>query len=175
MGGVDKYGQLLSYYGFNHRTVKLYKRATFHSIDLTITNAYILYEMSTQTERSMSHVQFWINLTRASIDLTLSASFPWLPPDACLHEHHFLDKIPPCSSKKPSQHECIVCSYKKQNGRKTTTYHCKQCKVALCVVYIFVLIKDVNSSCKHPPPSHPLRCVVIVVIIMSWAMRNKLG
>ena len=100
--------------------------------------------MTTQTEKNISHVQFQINLatqmlTRASIDLTSSATYPLVPPDAHLHECHFLDKIPPRSSGKPSQHECIVCSHKKQNGRKTTTYHCKQCKVVLCVVPCFEL------------------------------------
>ena len=100
--------------------------------------------MSTQSERNMSHVQFQIKLatqmlTRAGIYHTSSASSPRLAPDACLHDHHFLGKIPPHSSGKPSQHECIVCSHKKQNGRKTTTYHCKQCKVALCVVPCFKL------------------------------------
>ena len=78
-------------------------------------------------------------LTRASIDHTSSVSSPRLAPDACLHECHFLSKIPPHSSGKPSQHECIVCSHKKQNGRNTTTYHCKQCKVALCVMPCFEL------------------------------------
>ena len=96
------------------------------------------------TERNMSHVKFQIKLatqmfTRASIDHTSSASFPQLPQDACLHDHHFLGKIPPCLSGKPSQHECIVCSHKKQNSRKTTIYHCKQCKVALCVLPCFEL------------------------------------
>ena len=144
MGGVDKSDQLLSYYGFNHRTVKWYKRATFHLIDLAIVNAYILYQMSTQTEKHMSHVQFRIKLatqmlTRAGIDLTSTVSSPRLPPHARLHERHFLAKLPPRSSGKPSQYECIVCSHKKHNGRKTTTYHCKQCKVALCVVPCFEL------------------------------------
>ena len=53
-------------------------------------------------------------LTRAGIDLTLSASSPQLPPDAHLHKCHFLSKIPPRSSGKPSQYEYIVCSHKKQ-------------------------------------------------------------
>ena len=95
MDGVDK-RDLLSYYSFNHRTVKWYKRATFLLIGLTIVKANILYQMST-TEKDISHIHFRIKLatqmvTRASIDLASSASSPRLPPDAFLHEHRFLGK-----------------------------------------------------------------------------------
>ena len=99
--------------------------------------------------KDMSHVQFWIKLatqmlTRACIDLTSSASSQQLPPDAHFHECHFLGKIRPRSSGKPLQHECIVCSYKKQNGRNTTTHHCKQCKVVLAFL-LSILITDFNG------------------------------
>ena len=75
--------------------------------------------------KDMSHVQFRIKLatqilTKAGIDLTSFETYPQLPPDARLHERHLFGKIPPRSSGEPSQHECIVCSYKEQNGRKTT-------------------------------------------------------
>ena len=54
MGGVDKSDQLLSYYGFKHRTVKWWKRAAFHLINLAIVNAYLLYKMSIQSKH-LSH------------------------------------------------------------------------------------------------------------------------
>ena len=57
MGGVDKSDQLLSYYGFNHhRSTKWYKRAIFHILDLAIVNSYILYQMSVQTRKQLTHV-----------------------------------------------------------------------------------------------------------------------
>ena len=40
IGGVDKSDQLLSYYGFSHRTVKWWRRAFFHLVDNVIVNAY---------------------------------------------------------------------------------------------------------------------------------------
>ena len=43
MGGVDKSDQLLSYYTFHHRTVKWWKRAAFHLLNLACVNAYIVY------------------------------------------------------------------------------------------------------------------------------------
>ena len=51
MGGVDKGDQLMSYYGFSHRTIKWWRRAFFEN---AIVNAYILYRLSTQQEISAS-------------------------------------------------------------------------------------------------------------------------
>ena len=75
--------------------------------------------------KDMSHVQFRIKLankcspSRAGIDLTSSETSPQLPSDAHLHDCHFVSKIVPRSSGKPSQHECIVCTHKTQSGRNT--------------------------------------------------------
>ena len=48
MGGVDKSDQLLSYYGFSHRTVKWWRRAFYHLLDVASVNAFILYTESNQ-------------------------------------------------------------------------------------------------------------------------------
>ena len=45
MGGVDKGDQLMSYYGFSHRTVKWWRRALFHLFENAIVNSYILYRL----------------------------------------------------------------------------------------------------------------------------------
>ena len=51
MGGVDKSDQMLSYYGFIHKTLKWSNRAAFHLLDLAIVNSYILYKLSNQDKR----------------------------------------------------------------------------------------------------------------------------
>ena len=56
MRGVDKSDQLLAYYGFNHRTIKWYKRAIFHLFDLAIINAFILYKLSSQENKHLTHL-----------------------------------------------------------------------------------------------------------------------
>ena len=43
MGGVDKEDQLVTYYGFSHRTPKWYKRVFLHLFEFALINAYILY------------------------------------------------------------------------------------------------------------------------------------
>ena len=67
MGGVDKSDQLLSYYGFSHRTVKWWRRAFFHLIDLAIVNAYIMYCGTPQYGRRFTHEQFRIELAKGML------------------------------------------------------------------------------------------------------------
>ena len=63
MGGVDRGDQLLSYYGFPHRTVKWWRRAFFFLFDAAIVNSYIMYCMAV-TGRRLSHEQYRITLAK---------------------------------------------------------------------------------------------------------------
>ena len=64
MGGVDKGDQLMSYYGFSHRTVKWWRCAFFHLFENAIVNAYILYRLFVQDGRKLDHKQFRIELAK---------------------------------------------------------------------------------------------------------------
>lgn len=155
MGGVDKSDQLLSYYGFSHRTVKWWRRAFFHLLDLSVVNAYILYQQCQQGKPKLSHERFRVELAKemllkAGSDITGEARRHFvLPPPARLHERHFLEKIPPRCSGSPSQPDCCVCSKKRGRGRKTTTFRCKQCKIPLCVVPCFELYHTHADPTRH--------------------------
>ena len=61
MGGVDRSDQLLSYYGFAHRTVKWWRRAVFHLLDMAVVNAYVLH---THINKRLTHEQFRIELAK---------------------------------------------------------------------------------------------------------------
>jgi hypothetical protein len=76
MGGVDKGDQLLSYYGFTHRTVKWWRRAFFHLLDVAIVKAYILYTISLHTGRRLNHEHFCIDLVKELLANTSSAEEP---------------------------------------------------------------------------------------------------
>ena len=71
MGGVDRGDQLLSYYGFPHRTVKWWRRAFFFLFDAAIVNSYIMY-CTSQTGRRLSHEQFRITLAKQLLRSTLT-------------------------------------------------------------------------------------------------------
>lgn len=145
MGGVDKADQLLSYYGFAHRTVKWWRRAFFHLFDNAIVNAYILYRISTQPGRKLDHKHFRIELAKQllsdsrQVAQQSSRRLNVLPPQARLTERHFPEKVPPCVTGRASQLICAVCSNKRGRGKKTTTFRCKQCILPMCIVPCFEL------------------------------------
>ena len=146
MGGVDKLDQYLSYYNFNRRTKKWWRKAFLSLFDI----CFILYLHSEQNGRKLSLAQFRIQLAKSLLietshsDLVSSCSSQSLPrsahpPSARLTERHFPDKLPNRSNGKPAQRNCVVCSSKCGQARKTTTYYCRQCGVGLCVVPCFEL------------------------------------
>ena len=51
-----------------HRTVKWWKRAAFHLIELSIVNAYIMYKMSKQSQRHLSHKDFHVALAKQLLE-----------------------------------------------------------------------------------------------------------
>ena len=137
MGGVDKGDQLMSYYGFSHRTVKWWRRAFFHLFENAIVNAYILYRLSVQDGRKMDHKQFRIELAKqllANADHQIgppSRHLNALPPPARLTERHFPEKGQTCASGRPSQPVCVVCSNKREARRQrinasSVSYLCVQ-------------------------------------------------
>ena len=147
MGGVDKSDQLLSYYGFGHRTVKWWRRAWFHLIDMAVVNSYILYKESSQSARKLTHEKYRILL--ASELLVEAGEAPHvhpggrashpLPSSSRLTERHFPGKTAAGVGGKPSQLDCVVCSHKKGRGRRTTTFTCKDCNLPMCIVPCFEL------------------------------------
>ena len=150
MGGVDKSDQLLSYYGFAHRTVKWWRRTLFHLLDLAVVNAYVIYTGMSHTGRQLTHEQFRIELAKgllmsAAVDVTQGMQRPRgpaprpLPPPARLTERHFPSRLPEIASGKQGQSNCVICSGKKGRGCTTTTYKCKQCNMPMCVVPCFEL------------------------------------
>ena len=62
MGKVNQSDQMLLYYGFSNRTIKWWRRAFFHLLDLSIVNAYILYKQHVNAR--CSHEQFRVELAK---------------------------------------------------------------------------------------------------------------
>lgn len=146
MGGVDRGDQLLSYYGFPHRTVKWWRRAFFFLIDAAIVNSYTMYCQQTQGRR-LSHESFRIELAKdmlkaASPQPAQSLHGPQHQPQqplARLTERHFPGQLEKSATGRQLQRACAVCSNKKGRGRKTTTFFCKQCNLPMCIVPCFEL------------------------------------
>ena len=159
MGGVDLYDQLCSYYSFDHRTVKWWKRAFFHLLNTAQVNAYILYTQSTQASRKLSHVDFRIQLARELLQEAgavvpdaqsePSSRCEVVPSPTRLSGRHFPEKVPPTASGRAGQLECTVCSRKRGRGKVTSTYRCKVCKKGLCIVPCFELYHTHQDPTRH--------------------------
>ena len=66
MGGVDHGDQLLTYYGYSHRTRKWWRRAFFFLFDAAVVNSYTLYRQQQQERggRCLTHEQFRVELAK---------------------------------------------------------------------------------------------------------------
>lgn len=158
MAGVDVGDQLLSYYGFSHRSLKWWRRAFFHLIEIAIVNAYIMYLVTPHTGKRMTHKEFRVQLAKELLLDTIPEeercrgphSSP-NPPSFRLTGRHFPAKVGQTPSGRPSQPDCVVCSRKKGNGRKSTTYKCKQCDLPMCVcpVLNFTIPKQILNAISN--------------------------
>ena len=144
MGGVDRSDQLMAYYGFPHRTIKWWRRAFFHLLDLTVVQAHTLHRISPHAGPTLSHEQFRVQLAQQLIVSTADTSLSAGPSPLCqpaverLAGRHFPARTA-SRDGHPQQLDCFICSCKKGRGRKTTTYICKQCSLPMFIVPCFQL------------------------------------
>ena len=112
-----------------------------------VVNSYTLYRQQQHPQgRTLTHEQFRIELVK---DLFAARSHLLLPllrhrqevlnPQSRLHERHFRGQLGKTATEKQIQQDCTVCSKRKDRGRKTTTFCCKQCQLPMCVVPCFEL------------------------------------
>ena len=147
MKGVDQMDQNLSYYSFNRKTLKWWKRMATHLIHLAKVQAYLLYKQ--QAAKALTQAQFTIKLIdQLMTESTVNRPAPTPagdPLDATRLEFramdHWLECIPPTEKKLRPTKNCKCCTVheKKPNNkncylrRKETRYQCSKCKVPLCV------------------------------------------
>lgn len=130
MGGVDHEYQLLSYYGFSHRTVNWWRKPFLFLLDAVIVNSYSLYNLAV-SGCYLSNQQFRISLAKQLLAsalqcvVTTSRGLVHQPhqPLARLMDRHF-----PAQSKKSSasvqlQRNCAVCSKKIGEGEENYNIH----------------------------------------------------
>ncbi len=160
IGGVDLADQLLSYYGFGHRTVRWWRRAFFFLFDMAVVNSYILYTLQNpDRRRRLSHEQFRVQLAPNLLQVSGEPVVPRVhhgpnhhsqQPAARLTERHFPSSIGHNEAGRPVQKDCAVCSKRKGRGRKTSTYMCRECSLPMCIVPCFEL---------HHTKTDPQRCL----------------
>ena len=139
MAGVDLGDQLLSYYGFPHRTVKWWRRAFFFLFDAAIVNSYIMYCLSV-TGRRLSQEQFRSALAK---QLLSSASTPEATPHTSRHQAvqtlARLTERRPTSLLEPSCSETVQSAAIRRGEGGKRQHSCVNNAIYYCVVPCFEL------------------------------------
>ena len=122
---------MLLYYGFSHRSVKWWKRAFFHLLDLALVNSYVLYKAVNKTSK-MKQLQFRLSVAKSLTEGLERPRHCHHPPEldlpTRLTERAFPEPIP--ESKRA---DCRVCSVRGVGQRHQTGYRCKLCHTPLCL------------------------------------------
>ena len=133
MGGVDRGDQLRGYYRCRVKSRKFYKYIFFFLLDISITNAYILYKSSSSSARRINNMKdFRLKLSRELIGDYSSRRRPGRISHIVksLPLLHFPIRIQQDSSTS-KRGKCMYCS--KVNKKRTdTTWFCNECQMWLC-------------------------------------------
>lgn len=137
MGGVDTLDQMLGTYQFPHKCVKWYHTLFHRAREIALVNGFILYKKANSTKR--------VNPKKFREQVITGLLRDWNPPQPQngrpsdtpdplrLTGRHFLGK-----NENPKQKlDCRVCSDRKNKKRVQTSFYCKQCDIALCIVPCF--------------------------------------
>ena len=143
--GVDKSDQLLSYYSFQRKSVKWWKKLFFHLFDLAIVNSHILHQkQATQKIRLRQFLEKIADGLVAEVGTELTQQTQHGPGGRLVGRNHFPFRIPATGTKQKwaSQRTCRVCADKAKHetgktAHKYTTVYCETCDVGLCLGQCF--------------------------------------
>ena len=138
--GVDKHDQLASYYPFQRKTLKWWKKMFFWLFQMGLVNAHKLFLISNPISK-MTFSKYLTIIANTLPSLPLNENIP-IPPAAneprrCNHGDHFPKRIPPNGTKTNPTRRCTHCSDKPgpegKKPRKETSWKCHECDIPLCV------------------------------------------
>lgn len=131
MGGVDRGDQMRGYYRYKLKSRKFYKYIFFFLIDVSITNAFILYKHEAHQNKNLK--EFRITLSDELIGDYCSRKRPGRISTTIrpLPLQHFPIRL---SSENPSKHRRGRCSHctSTQKKRRDSQWFCRECAVWLC-------------------------------------------
>lgn len=141
--GVDRADQMYSYYPFQRKTLKWWKKLFFHLFVMAVVNGYIIFKEMRGRKNTLC--DFIKAVGKALVEKAGEAEQSQPTPSTShirTSARHFPSKIPPTPGKERPQKYCRVCSDKgkKESGkrvRKDSRWWCAECKVGLCVPQCF--------------------------------------
>lgn len=134
MKGVDRGDQLLSYYPFERKTLRWYKKIFIHALSMIVVNSQLLYNMHT-TGKKMSLYDFRHSVIESLLPPKQVAPLI-TPPRNPIHKLVQIEERDNKGGRK--RKECRVC-YKADKKRKMTTFTCSTCpgNPGLCAINCF--------------------------------------
>jgi len=141
MGGVDLFNQKISYYAYEHRSAKWYKRVFYYFLEVAIINSYIIY--TSVVENKCSQKEFREKVIEALITTPeLKSSRSDKKRSRSIFETTENCKI----ERTGKQRDCVKCSKRNdnKNKRKTTIYICKTHNCSLCLDCYFIHEHEIN-------------------------------
>ena len=155
MWGVDSTDQLLQCSAYDRRSLEWWKKVAFRLLNLSMTNAYILYNywLKLKNCKEITHTKFHMIIIKMLLASTVPPqqvqSVPSVTEFARFTGRHFLQLIP-CNGKQVVRC-CQVCNPaerqmdksagklpRKHPGRESS-YQCDISKVSLCIGLCFKL------------------------------------
>lgn len=134
MGGIDNIDRQLSLTETIRKSMKWYKKFFFHLVDLSLTNAHVLYNQS--TERKLSFPEFRLAVVKELLKLGADKhSYSVESSNLRLTGRHFPIRIENEDSSKIIQRQCKLCAMSKI--RRRSSYKCNICCEALCITPCF--------------------------------------
>ncbi|UYV82044.1 PGBD5 [Cordylochernes scorpioides] len=153
--GVDRSDQMLSYYSFDQRTMKWWKKLFFHIYGLAIVNSCIIYN-KLNPDAKMSLRDFHISICKALCSEANQDILDAQPSSGDQSDRligrHFIRRIK-VEGKTYAQRRCKVCAEKGRvtsgkQARKDTAYECETCLVPLCLGDCFKLYHTIKDYYK---------------------------
>ena len=154
--GVDRSDQMLSYYSFERKTIKWWKKHSFRLSNLVVVNAHILHNKTSKKKMSLEIFYEKVAeglLAIAGTELQVQGQTS-SPAGRLLGRDHFLYRIPATHAKMEgtSQRSCRACAEKSkhQTGKtikKCTTVYWRKCNVGLCIGQCFEVYHTKLNYC----------------------------
>jgi len=132
-GAVDKLDMQISFSETTRKTKKWYKKLFYHILDVSVYNAYILYQSNNKKTLELSEFRLEVikDLLRKHGTEKLPHGRPHTHMTGRLTERHFSALIP--DNKYRKCHVCSNTTRKPQDKTKRTRFECRDCNVGLCI------------------------------------------
>jgi hypothetical protein len=139
--GVDRSDQMLSYYSFQRKLVKWWKKLFFHLFNLALVNAHILHrEKCTKKFRLYKFIEKVAEGLVSDGGSEVTERSRISSASRLVGRDHFAHRVPATGSKLKgcSQCTCKFCAdrgkhHTGKSTKKYTTVYCRKCDVGLCL------------------------------------------